>query len=103
MEVILNQGRLKNVLSEIRIKPPNRFNSKKGYQDSLIYSCGCNEKEHRVNDQNIIMIGNAMPVKFLLLCPNQYVSFIRIKGFFRQEVTNYWTCRMELYEKLLSV
>ena len=38
-----------------------------------------------------------MPVKFVIECENGFLSFIQVKGFFKQTVNTFWTCKSKLF------
>ena len=100
MVIITTKKQLTKFLIESKLNPINKFNSTWGYKDSLVHSCGCWEKEHKVNDRDTKMVLSGVPVKFLLLCANDYLTCIRVKGIFKLKVENYWTCDAKLYDEI---
>ena len=66
------------------------------YNNNVIFKCGCCLGVHRVNDPLNIIIGMSFPVKFVMRCENEYITFFRVKGLFKQTVETYWTCNREI-------
>ena len=62
----------------------------------LSYKCGCGSN-HLLSSTKFIMIG--MPVKFVFLCSKDYMTGVRVKGFFKQKAIELWTCKYDLYLK----
>jgi hypothetical protein len=44
---------------------------------------------------DFIMIGT--PVKFVFFCENDYLTGVKVKGFFKQKSIELWTCKKSLY------
>ena len=87
-------------ISESKLQPKNSLTST-NYPDALVYECGCGDF-HQVNDLSLEIFAVAMPVKFCFICKNNYVSFVHVKGFFRQEALTIWTCEAELFQKAID-
>lgn len=103
MKILKDIKQIEEVLNSTLINPPNALNSTFGYKDSLIFECGCQEKSHKVNDKSLSIIGSAPPVKFLMLCKNNYVSFFRVKGLFKITVDSYWSCELKKFQKVSNL
>jgi len=71
------------------------------YPDKVTFDCGCGEN-HKVNDPSLFIINIAFPVKFLFLCPNDYIAFVHVKGFFVQKANCLWSCKSKLYESAMK-
>ena len=62
----------------------------------LSYKCGCGA-EHPLISSDFIMVGT--PVKFVFICEKNYMTGVRVKGMFRQNCIELWTCTHDLYLK----
>ena len=99
-EIIKDQGLLVAELLSENIQNKNRFTST-NYPDRVAFECGCGEI-HKVNDPFLTIMGIALPVKFLFLCPNKHVAFVHVKGFFVQKAICLWSCTAKLYEDVIK-
>ena len=85
-------------LSKIKLQSPSAVKTK-GY-GALFYNCGCGE-DHNLNDDNILQFAAAPIVKLILLCPKNFYTFIKIKGFFKQTCITEWSCKKNIFEQAL--
>ena len=101
MKVIKNKEELIQELSVAKLQKPNALTSTK-YGDKVVYECGCKSKQHRINDPSNRVFAIAMPVKFVIECENGFICFIQVKGFFKQTVNTFWTCKSTLFIEALK-
>ena len=99
-EIITDKGLLVAELLSENIQEKNKLTSTK-YPNKVAFECGCG-KIHTVNDPSLFIIGIALPVKFLFLCPNNYVAFVHVKGFFIQKANCLWSCTAKLYDDVIK-
>ena len=99
-EIITDQGLLVAELLSEKIQNKNKLTSTK-YPNKVAFDCGCGER-HTVNDPTLIIMGIALPVKFLFLCKNKYVAFVHVKGFFIQKANCLWSCTAKLYDDVIK-
>ena len=66
----------------------------------LFYYCGCGDA-HDINDDDIVKFAASPIVKLILLCPNKFYTFIKIKGFFKQTCLTEWSCPKKIFEKAI--
>ena len=99
-ETITDQGLLVAELLSENIQKKNKLTSTK-YPNKVVFKCGCGGI-HTVNDPSLIIMGVALPVKFLFLCPNEYVAFVHVKGFFIQKANCLWSCTAKLYDDVIK-
>lgn len=96
MKIIKKKEELIQELAIAKLQRPNSLTSTK-YGDKVVYDCGCKSKQHRINDPSNRVFAIAMPVKFAIECENGFLSFIQVKGFFKQTVNTFWTCKSKLF------
>lgn len=82
-----------------KLNPPDEIETI-GYGD-VYYECGCNKK-HNINDNLVIKINSLTFMKLLVLCKNDYVSLIQIKGFTNVIIHTLFTCSAVILKKGLS-
>ena len=82
-----------------KLHPPDDIETK-GYGD-IYYECGCNKK-HNINDNSVTKINSLTFMKLLVLCNNDYVSLIQIKGFTNVKIHTLFTCSATVLKKGLS-
>ena len=99
-EIITDQGLLVAELLLENIQEKNKLTSTK-YPNKVAFDCGYGEI-HTVNDPSLIIMGIALPVKFLFLCTNKYVAFVHVKGFFIQKANCLWSCTAKLYDDVIK-
>ena len=99
-EIITDQGVLVAELISENIQKKNKFTST-NYPDKVAFECGCGHK-HAVNDPSLVILGIALPVKFLFLCPNNHVAFVHVKGLFIQKANCLWSCNAKLYHDVIK-
>ena len=100
MKSLNNINEIIEVISESKLQPKNRLTST-NYPDAVVYECGCGDF-HKVNDLSLVIFAVAMPVKFCFICENKYVSFVHVKGFFKQKASTIWTCEADLFQKAMD-
>ena len=66
----------------------------------LNYSCGCGSN-HTLSITDFLMIGP--PAKFVFICDNDYLTGVRVKGIFKQNPYELWTCKKSLYLEAVEV
>ena len=86
------------LLAKINLQDPSALKIK-GY-GPLFYYCGCGDA-HDINDDNIVKFAASPIVKLILLCPNKFYTFIKIKGFFKQTCITEWSCTKKIFEKAI--
>jgi len=64
---------------------------------SLSYQCGCGEN-HILRDTSFTLI--ALPVQFIFHCHNDYLTAVRVKGFFSQQAISKWSCTLDTFDKM---
>ena len=101
MKIIKKKEELIQELAVAKLQKPNSLTSTK-YGDKVVYDCGCKSKQHRINDPSNRVFAIAMPVKFVIECENGFLSFIQVKGFFKQTVNTFWTCKSKLFMDALK-
>lgn len=99
-EIITDQGLLVAELLTENIQEKNKLTSTK-YPNKVAFECGCG-LTHTVNDPSLIIMGIALPVKFLFLCPKKYVAFVQVKGLFIQKANCLWSCTAKLYDDVIK-
>ena len=99
-EIITDQGLLVAELLSENIQEKNKLTSTK-YPNKVAFECGCG-LTHTVNDPSLIIMGIALLVKFLFLCPKKYVAFVQVKGFFIQKANCLWSCTAKLYDDVIK-
>ena len=62
----------------------------------LSFECGCEKKTHSFEIEHYRILATAFPVYFLVVCANEFVSLVRVKGLFRQRSITEWTCHADL-------
>jgi hypothetical protein len=82
-----------------KLHPPDDIETK-GYGD-VYYECGCNKK-HNINDYSVTKINSLSFMKLLVLCSNDFVSLIQIKGFTNVKIHTLFTCSATVLKKGLS-
>jgi hypothetical protein len=97
MILIESKSMLEREMSDIKkVLPPNHLNLN-GY-GSLSFECGCKEA-HLVNGRDgATPLFTTLPVKVLYICPNEYATFVHIKGLFSQKAISVWSCKSELLD-----
>ena len=101
MKVISTKEELIQQLAVAPLQKPNPLTSTK-YGDKVIYNCGCKDASHKVNDPSNRVFAVSMPVKFAMECENGYLTFFQVKGFFKQTVTTFWSCKSKLFMDALK-
>ncbi len=86
------------LLAKINLQDPSALKIK-GY-GSLFYDCGCGDS-HDINDDNIVKFAASPIIKLILLCPNKFYTFIKIKGFFKQTCITEWSASKKIFEKAI--
>ena len=99
-EIITDQGLLVAELLLENIQEKNKLTSTK-YPNKVAFDCGCGEI-HTDNDPSLIIMGIALPVKFLFLCTNKYVAFVHVNGYFIQKANYLWSCTAKLYDDVIQ-
>tara|TARA_B100000965_G_scaffold52829_1_gene39404 strand:- start:86 stop:376 length:291 start_codon:yes stop_codon:yes gene_type:complete len=69
----------------------------KGY-GSLIFECSCGET-HNINEKHISCRSSAKPFKALLKCKNNYITMIKIEGFFKKKAISEYGFDAVIMEK----
>ena len=64
---------------------------------SLTYECGCSE-EHILRDTDFTLI--APIVQFIFHCRNDYLTAVKVKGFFSQKAISKWSSRVDVFDKM---
>ena len=79
--------------------PPGIYDTE-GY-GNLAYECGCGES-HCINDPPFMtVIANAKPnIRLLITCHNEYLTMIRIKGFFGQSAYSEYSFSLSLIKDI---
>jgi len=72
----------------------------KGYGD-VYFECGCGQK-HNINDNSVTKINSLTFMKLLVLCNNDFVSLIQIKGFVGVKINTLFTVSGTILKKGLS-
>lgn len=85
-------------LAKIKLQSPTAIKTK-GY-GNLYYECGCGD-DHNVNDDKVLKFAAAPIIKLILLCPNNFYTFIKIKGFFKQTCISEWSSSRKIFEKAI--
>lgn len=85
-------------LAKIKLQSPTAIKTK-GY-GNLYYECGCGD-DHNVNDDEVLKFAAAPIIKLILLCPNNFYTFIKIKGFFKQTCISEWSSPRKIFEKAI--
>ena len=96
MNILKTEEQLIEKFSSQRLNPPNTIDTK-GYRD-LAFECGCG-KFHGVNDFDVERLASALPVKAIYRC-SSHITFIHIKGLFRQKCITEWSATTELFGKV---
>ena len=82
MEILNNKEEVREKLKNNPLQAAHLLRLK-GY-GSIKYQCACGET-HNTNDKNVSCKGSARPFKALLKCTNNYMTMIKIEGFFRKK------------------
>ena len=82
MEILTNKEEVREKLKNNPLQAAHllRLN---GY-GSINYECACGET-HDANGKDVSCKGSAKPFKALLKCSNNFVTMIKIEGFFRKK------------------
>lgn len=64
---------------------------------SLTYECGCGEN-HILRDTDFTLI--APIVQFIFHCNNNYLTAVKVKGFFSQKAISKWSCTTDTFDKM---
>jgi hypothetical protein len=85
-------------------KADPKFMDPTGYD--TYYDCGCGG-QHMLSggDYQYLMCakgGFLGGFKFLLRCENEYVTLVKAKGMFPTKITEDWTCKAALFEKVVD-
>ena len=64
---------------------------------TLTYQCGCGE-HHILRDTPFTLI--AFPVKFIFHCRNDFLTAVRVKGFFTQKAISKWSCTLDVFDAM---
>ena len=64
---------------------------------NLTYQCGCGE-QHVLRDTDFTLI--ALPVQFIFHCHNNYLTAVRVKGFFSQKAISKWSCTLDVFDRM---
>lgn len=98
MVILENDTDVNLVLSKIKLQSPTAIKTE-GY-GNLYYQCGCGN-DHNVNDEKVLKFAAAPIVKLVMLCPKNFYTFIKIKGFFKQTCISEWTCKKKIFEQAI--
>lgn len=94
----------KNILNDLitthKPGPVNKLTST-NYPDKVQYECGCG-KIHKVNDKSLKIFAISPIVKFYFICEKNYVSLVKISGFFSQKTTLLGTFKKQLLKDHLN-
>ena len=83
-------------LAKENLMAPSKFSN--NYQN-VFYECGCGQM-HDVSQSNYDMC--AYNIKFFFDCENKYVTFVKIKGFFKMKAVSLWTCKIDVFNEAIS-
>ena len=61
----------------------------------LTYACGCGE-DHILRDTDFTLI--APIVQFIFHCRNDYLTAVKVKGFFSQKAISKWSCTTNVFD-----
>ena len=98
MKIVKTDTETNLLLAKIKLQDPSALKLK-GY-GPLFYYCGCGDA-HDINDDDIVKFAASPIVKLILLCPNKFYTFIKIKGFFKQTCISEWTCKKKIFEQAI--
>ena len=102
MNLLKTKNEVLEQLQKDKVQQKNKLTSVK-YADSVTFICG-GGLEHRVNDSQNIILGVAMPIKFLMLTPaTNYVTFIQCKGLFKISTLSYGHVNIPCLLKQLKI
>lgn len=96
MKVLESKSMIERELNSLTWLPPTNINLR-GYQ-GLTFECGCGEAHYVSGADGALPLMTSPPVKVLFNCPNGSVTFVHIKGLFRQTAISLWTCDAGLFE-----
>ena len=83
MIILKTKKEVKEKLKEESIRPAHLLRIK-GY-GSIDYKCSCGET-HDINSKNVSCRSSAKPFKALLKCENNFITMIKIEGFFKKKI-----------------
>jgi len=95
MKVLTNHENIKSAVVGAKIRSGHTKTHSTDYPDNVLFECGCG-RTHRVNElRREDILGVAMPVKFLFMCPCDFITFVQVKGLFKQKATSVFTCKRQ--------
>ena len=83
MIIFKTKKEAKERLQKETIRPPHLLRLK-GY-GSLNYNCSCGEI-HNIKEKHVSCKSSAKPFKALLRCENNFITMIKIEGFFKKKL-----------------
>ena len=63
----------------------------------LTYECGCGE-DHILSNTDFTLI--APIVQFIFHCRNDFLTAVKVKGFFSQKAISKWSCTIDVFDKM---
>jgi hypothetical protein len=100
MVEIVDKNTLNDLIVAHKPGPVNKLTST-NYPDKVQYECGCG-KIHKVNDKSLKIFAISPIVKFYFVCKNNYVSLVKVSGFFSQKATMLGTFKKKLLKDHLT-
>jgi len=97
MKEITDKYELNAIIVKDKPGPINKLTST-NYPDKVKFECGCGET-HRVNDSSLKIFAIALVVKFYFVCKNDYVTLVKVSGFFSQKATTIATFKKKLFKE----
>lgn len=96
MKVLESESMIERELTSLRLLPPSHLNLH-GYQ-GLAFECGCKDAHYVSGQDGARPVLTSPPVKILYKCPNGWLTFVHIKGLFKQTAISLWTCEAKYFE-----
>jgi hypothetical protein len=97
MKEILDINEIASIIIEHKPGPVNKLTST-NYPDKVDFQCGCG-KIHRVNDGSLKIFAISPIVKFYFVCNNNFVSLVKVSGFFSQKANTIATFKKKLFKE----
>ena len=64
------------------------------------FSCGC-EEEHSLISTNYFLCGGFN--EFFFICENEFVTLVRVRGFFKAKATSLWSCKQDIFSEVTGI
>lgn len=97
MKEILDINEIGSIVLKHKPGPVNKLTST-NYPDKVVFQCGCGIM-HRVNDSSLKIFAISPLVKFYFVCNKNFVSLVKVSGFFSQKASTIATFKKKLFKE----